>query len=284
MSTIIILGPTAVGKTKYSIEYAKEFNGEIISADSMLVYREMDIGTAKPTKEEQQGIPHHLIDIRNPDEYWTVSDFVRECQMANDKIQIKSKIPIIVGGTGLYIKSLLEGYSFPVVKANPEVREKLEKLPLTTLYSQLSNIDPSAAKKIHPNDKKRIVRALEVYEITGKPISELQKSRVARVKGQGPRIIGLNMDREKLYQRIEKRVDIMLNKGLVDEVKGLMAKGYTRDLKSMQALGYKEVIDYLDNKYSYDEMVILLKQKTRNFARRQMTWFNRFNNVNWLSC
>ncbi len=244
----------------------------------MQVYRGMNIGTAKPTEEERQGIPHHLIDIRNPDESWTVSDFVSEAERLIKKI----KNPIIVGGTGLYIKSLLEGYSFPIAKADPKIREKLEKQPLTTLYSQLTTLDPDSAKKIHPNDKKRIIRALEVYEITGKPISTLQKERKPRRLAAGFKLIGPNLPREKLYKRIEKRVDLMLEKGLIDEVKGLLKKGYTRDLKSMQALGYKEVIDYLDNKYSYDDMVKLLKQKTRNFARRQMTWFNRFDNVNWL--
>ena len=167
MAIIIILGPTAVGKTKYSIEYAKEHNGEIISADSMQVYRGMDIGTAKPTDEEKQGIPHHLIDVRNPDENWTVSDFVNE----TNKLIKKIKNPIIVGGTGLYLRSLLDGFSFPIAKADPKIRERLEKTPLSTLVSRLSSIDPVASKKIHPNDKKRNVRALEVYEITGKPIS-----------------------------------------------------------------------------------------------------------------
>lgn len=304
--TVIILGQTAVGKTKYAIEYAKEHNGEIISADSMQVYRGMDIGTAKPTKEEQQGIPHHLIDIRNPDENWTVSDFVREClplcgipqqqyeysrggKMSNAclparqvKCQMNGKIPIIVGGTGLYLWSLINGFSFPIVKADPIIREKLEKQPLSTLYSQLTTIDPISSQKIHPNDKKRIIRALEVYEITGNPISELQKQKEPRSLFAGSQIIGLNMPREKLYKRIEQRVDTMIEKGLVDEVKGLLEKGYTRELKSMQALGYKEVIDYLDNKYSFDDMVKLLKQKTRNFARRQMTWFRRFDNVEWI--
>ncbi|NQU17239.1 MAG: tRNA (adenosine(37)-N6)-dimethylallyltransferase MiaA [Candidatus Saganbacteria bacterium] len=282
MDTIIILGPTAVGKTKYSIEYAKKHNGEIISADSMQVYRGMDIGTAKPHKDEQQGVIHHLIDIRNPDEEWTVSDFVRETQISKSKIQKKGKLPIIVGGTGLYLWALLKGYSFPIVKADQKIREKLEKLPPSALSSRLSAVDPVSSKKIHPNDKKRIVRALEVYELTGKPISELQKSRIVNTKEPESKIIGLKMSRENLYPRIETRIDLMIKKGLVDEVKGLLEKGYTRDLKSMQALGYKEVIDYLNNEYSYDYMVELLKKKTRNFARRQMTWFRRFDKVKWL--
>jgi len=247
----------------------------------MQVYRGMDIGTAKPTLEERQGIPHHLIDIRNPDEEWTVSDFIEEAQSAKIKVQNKGRIPIIVGGTGLYLWSLIEGFSFPIVKADTEVREKLEKLPLSTLNERLSTVDPEAAKKIHPNDKKRIIRALEVYELTGKPISKLQGSRF-KVLGSS-KIIGLNLPREKLYERIDARVDSMFKKGLVDEVKELLSKGYSNGLNSMQALGYKEVIDYLENKYSYDEMVALLKQKTRNFARRQMTWFRRFDKVEWIA-
>lgn len=283
---IIILGPTAVGKTKYSIDYAKEHAGEIISADSMQVYRGMDIGTAKPSEDERKEIPHHLIDIRNPDEEWTVSDFVNETNKLIPEIQGRGKLPIIVGGTGLYLWALTEGFKFPIVPRNKNIREKLEKLPLTTLHSRLSTLDKTSAQKIHPNDKKRIIRALEVYELTGKPISKLQK------KGKEPRVslscsdyalIGLNMDRDKLYQRIEQRVDKMLEKGLVAEVKALLGEGYNKDLQSMQALGYKEVIDYLENKYSYDEVAAILKKKTRNFARRQLVWFRRFNNVNWIS-
>jgi tRNA dimethylallyltransferase len=278
---IIILGPTAAGKTKYAIELAKEKNGEIISADSMQVYQGMDIGTAKPTIEERQGIPHHLIDIRNPDEDWTVSDFVRETQNSKVKIQNKSKIPIIVGGTGLYLWSLLEGFSFPITPADKELRAELEKESLSDLYSQLIAADPEAAVKIHSNDKKRIIRALEVYRLTGKPISELQKNRMEPRRLVAGSIIGLNTDREKLYERINRRVDTMIEKGLIDEVKGLLAKGYNKGLPSMQALGYKQVIDYLDGKYSKEEMIEELKKKTRNFARRQMTWFRRFTGVKW---
>jgi len=278
---IIILGPTAAGKTKLAIELAKKIDGEIISADSMQVYRGMDIGTAKPTIEERRGIPHHLIDIRNPDEEWTVSDFVREAQISKSKIQNKSKIPIIVGGTGLYLWALLEGFSFPITPADKELRARLEKEPLTALYSQLTTIDPDAASKIHSNDKKRIIRALEVYELTGNPISKLQKTGKRANGLTGTRLIGLNLDREKLYEKINRRVDLMIEKGLIDEVKGLLAKGYCKSLPSMQALGYKQVIDHLNGKYSKEEMIEELKKKSRNFARRQMTWFRRFKDVNW---
>ncbi|MFH1826505.1 MAG: tRNA (adenosine(37)-N6)-dimethylallyltransferase MiaA [bacterium] len=278
--TTIILGPTAVGKTKYAVELAKEIGGEIISADSMQVYRGMDIGTAKPTPEERQGIAHHLIDIRNPNEDWTVSDFVEE----TNKLISKLANPIIVGGTGLYLWSLLEGYSFPIAEADPELRKRLEEIPLPTLYSKLATVDPKAASKINPNDKKRIVRALEVFELTGKPISELQKTRITGYPDNRITVrIGLNLPREELYERINQRVDQMIEKGLIDEVRGLLAKGYSKDLKSFQALGYKEVIEYLDNKWNKDKMIEELKKRTRHFARRQLTWFKRFKDVKWVS-
>lgn len=285
MKTVIILGPTATGKTKLAVELAQQLNGEIISSDSMQVYRGMDIGTAKPSLEERQGIPHHLIDIRDPDEDWTVSDFVREVQNLKLKIQNQGKLPIIVGGTGLYLWALLEGFSFPITPADKELRARLEKKPISTLYAQLSTIDPQAACKIHPNDKKRIIRALEVFELTGEPISVVQERRSLNVERRTQEcfLIGLDLPRPELYSRINQRVDSMIEKGLIEEVKGLLAKGYNKELPSMQALGYKEVIDHLDGKYSKEEMIEELKKRTRNFARRQMTWFRRFKNIKWLS-
>jgi tRNA dimethylallyltransferase len=276
---IIILGPTAAGKTALGIELAKKLGGEIISADSMQVYRGMDIGTAKPTMEERQGIPHHLIDIKDPDESWTVSDFVERANGLTGSLAH----PIIVGGTGLYLWSLLEGFSFPITPADKELRDKLEKESLAELYSRLSTVDPGAAKKIHPNDQKRIIRALEVFELTGKPISQLQKtgSRANGLTGEQI-IIGLNLPKDTLYERINQRVDSMLEKGLIDEVKGLLAKGYSKALPSFQALGYKEVVEYLDGKWNKEQMIEELKKRTRNFARRQMTWFKRFKNVRWV--
>ena len=274
---LIILGPTAAGKTALSIELAKKLGGEIISADSMQVYRGMDIGTAKPTTEERQDIPHHLIDIKDPDESWTVSDFVEQANGLTGSLAH----PIIVGGTGLYLWSLLEGFSFPIIPADKELRERLEKEPLAELYSRLLTVDPDAAIKIHPNDKKRIIRALEVFELTGKPISKLQEPRRS-VAGSPPLLIGLNLPREELYSRINQRVDSMIEKGLIDEVKGLLAKGYSKALPSFQALGYKEVVEYLDGKWNKEQMIEELKKRTRNFARRQMTWFRRFKNVRWV--
>jgi len=286
VNSLVLLGPTATGKTKLAIELAKNLNGEIISADSMQVYRGMDIGTAKPTLEELQGISHHLIDIRNPDEGWTVSDFIEQTNYLTKEIGNRKKAPIVVGGTGLYLWALLEGFSFPITPADKELRARLENEPTSTLYGRLSTIDPKAADKIHPNDKKRIIRALEVYELTGKPISELQKRRDNNtphlsVGYEDAHLIGLNLPREGLYERINQRVDSMIEKGLIEEVKGLLAKGYSKNLFSFQALGYKEVVEYLDGKWTKEEMIMKLKKRTRNFARRQMTWFRRFNNVKW---
>ncbi|MCU0641000.1 MAG: tRNA (adenosine(37)-N6)-dimethylallyltransferase MiaA [Candidatus Margulisbacteria bacterium] len=283
MRTLVLLGPTAVGKTSLAIELAKELSGEIISADSMQVYRGMDIGTAKPSIEERQGIPHHLIDVRNPDEEWTVSDFVEESQKLKVKIQNNGKLPIIVGGTGLYLWSLLEGFSFPLTPADPALRTKLEQQGSSILYSQLGKVDPASTAKIHANDKKRIIRALEVFELTGKPISELQERRTESVerRTEGYLLIGLDLPRPELYARINERVDQMMLAGLVDEVKGLLANGYDKALNSFQALGYKEVVDYLAGRWDHRTMVEEVKKRTRHFARRQMTWFRRFPDARW---
>ncbi|MEE8637589.1 MAG: tRNA (adenosine(37)-N6)-dimethylallyltransferase MiaA [Candidatus Margulisiibacteriota bacterium] len=278
---INILGPTAVGKSKIAVELAKIIQGEIISADSMQVYRGMGIGTAKPTLKERQSIPHHLMDIKNPDEEWTVSDFVEQTNKLANEITKRGKVTIIAGGTGLYLWALLEGFSFPMAPADKELRKRLEKIPLSALYARLSTIDPQAAEKIHSNDKKRIIRALEVYELTGEPISKMQKVESGKQKIEGRILIGLTLPREELYRRIEERVDKMIEKGLIEEVKGLLAKGYSKDLPSFQALGYKEAVEYLDGKWTKEQMITELKKRTRHFARRQMTWFKRFKNVRW---
>jgi len=283
MQPIVILGPTAAGKTKLAVELAKQLGGEIISADSMQVYRGMDIGTAKPTMEERQGVPHHLIDVRDPDQEWTVSDFVEQTNQLTDQLAAWGKAPIIVGGTGLYLWSLLEGFAFPLSPADKELRARLELESTSILYSRLSTIDPPAAAKIHANDKKRIIRALEVYELTGQPISKLQELRTSNVEHRTSKylLIGLDPPREELYKNINKRVDTMLEKGLVEEVKGLREKGYGKDIFSMQALGYKEVFEYLDGHWTLDFLTAELKKRTRHFARRQMTWFRRFKEVKW---
>jgi tRNA dimethylallyltransferase len=276
----MILGPTATGKSSLAIKLAKGLNGEIISADSMQVYRGMDIGTAKPSKEEQGKVPHHLIDLKDPDKSWTVSDFISRANEIISSLHKRGKLPILVGGTGLYLNSFLEGYSFPITAPNPALRARLEKEEASKLWEKLNKIDAAAAGKISKNDKKRIIRALEVYEGTGMPISKLQK-RSPITDIYNVIMVGLNMDREKLYEKINKRVDLMIESGLIEEVKGLLAKGYDRTLTSMQALGYKETIDHLEGKRPLGETIDLIKQKTRNFARRQMTWFRRFKDVKW---
>ena len=274
----ILFGPTAVGKTALSVELAKQFNGEIISADSMQVYRHMDIGTAKPSKEQRSLVPHHLIDVVDPDESWTVSDFIERTNVLIKELSSKGKLPLIVGGTGLYLNALINGYSFPIAAKDDAIRKRLEKLDVKEIYGRLKAADPDAAEKISSNDRKRMIRALEVFEQTGIPITKLQKKK----ENKNLKLICLNTEREKLYERINQRVDGMIKDGLVDEVKGLLEKGYTKSLQSMQALGYKEVIGYLNDEYGHDEMVELIKRKTRNFARRQLTWFKRFPNVRWI--
>ncbi len=281
---LIIIGPTAVGKSKLAIELAKKLDGEVISADSMQVYFGMDIGTAKPSKEELEDVPHHLINIIPPDKNWSVSDFVSNAKNIIKDIVKRDKLPIVVGGTGLYLNALIAGYSFPVIEANKDIRERLEgeakAFGSVHLYEKLKKADPDAASKIHFNDLKRIIRALEVFEITGKPMSLLQSKDEENLPYETV-IVGLDMERKKLYERIEKRVDQMLKAGLIDEVKKLIGEGYDRNLTSMQAIGYKEVAEHLHGKYTHDELVNILKQNTRNFAKRQMTWFRRFKNVNW---
>jgi len=273
--TVLLFGPTASGKTELSLELAKKLNAEIISADSMQVYRYMDIGTAKPSKEQRKTVPHHLIDMVDPDEEWTVSSFMDSADKLIKDIKDRGKTPLIVGGTGLYLNAFINGYSFPIAAKDDSIRKRLSEKTAEELFSYLKKIDPEAAKKISRNDRKRMSRALEVYEQTGKPISELQKKN----KRAGLKLICLDMDREKLYERINKRVDDMIKKGLADEVKGLLNKGYSKDLTSMQALGYKEMVGHLEGKLGFEETVELIKRKTRNFARRQLTWFRRFEAV-----
>jgi tRNA dimethylallyltransferase len=289
---LAIIGPTAVGKTKIAIEIASQINAEIISADSMCVYRYMDIGTAKPTAKDRKKVPHHLIDVVDPDYPFSVSDYISLAVKSLDDISSRGKIPLVCGGTGLYLRALFEGFSFPIIGKNEKIREeylnRIQKEGLQKIHQELEKIDPVSAQRIHPNDAKRIIRALEVFRLTGMPISKLQeKGQGSRVKGHNPtddgrRIIGLNLPKEELYQRIERRIEQMFKDGLVDEVKDLLNRGYHKNLTSMQALGYKETIDYLENKITLPELIELVKQKTRQFAKRQMTWFRSFENVIWI--
>jgi tRNA dimethylallyltransferase len=280
IKVIVLLGQTAVGKSSLALNLAKQINGEIISADSMQVYKGMDIGTAKPTKLEQKEIKHHLIDMVNPDEEWNLSKFIEKFHIAITNIAKKGKTPIIVGGTGLYLWGLTKGLSLPLGKPDYALREKLEQENSASLYQQLKVVDPKAADKIHANDKKRIIRALEVCLSTHKPISQQQN--MFSSEQFNFILIGLKMERDKLYKIIEQRVDQMIKNGLIEEVKNLLEKGYSGSLPSFQALGYKETIKYLKGETTKQEMIAEIKKRTRNFARRQMTWYRRFDNIAWI--
>jgi tRNA dimethylallyltransferase len=280
---LVIIGPTAVGKTKLSIELAKRYNGEIISGDSMQIYRGMDIGTAKITIEEMEGIPHHLIDIKEPDESFSVAEFQQLVRAKISEITSKGKLPIIVGGTGLYIQAVIYDYQFSEAPADEEFRLQLEtkaqEIGNEALHLELTKIDPESASQIHPNNVRRVIRALEIYHCTGKIMSEYQMNQQPDLLYETA-LIGLTMDREKLYERINTRVEMMIAEGLLEEVSGLHKQGI-RDCQSIQAIGYKEIYDYLDGKVSYDDAIESLKQNSRRYAKRQLTWFRNKMEVEW---
>lgn len=282
---IIIVGPTAVGKTDIAIEIAKKIDGEIISADSMQIYKYMDIGTAKPPKEEMQGIPHYLIDEVEPDQEFNVALFQKKAFQYIDTILSKKKFPMVVGGTGLYISSLVYPLDFTESVSNWEYREKLNKIADEKgniyLHNLLKEIDPESAKNIHPNNRKRVIRALEVYQETGKTMSDYKQEAKNKDLPFSFIMIGLTMERQLLYERIDRRVDVMIEKGLIEEVKWLLGKGYNKSLISMQGLGYKEIVGYLEGQYTLEEAIYILKRDTRRFAKRQLTWFRRDNRIHW---
>lgn len=286
-NAIVIVGPTAVGKTKVSIDLAKEINGEIISADSMQVYKFMDIGTAKPDEEEMCGIKHYLISCIYPDQEFSVAKFKDLALKYMDEIAEKGKIPIIVGGTGLYVNSLVYNINFSDTITNWELREKLRKEAEEKgneyLHAMLREIDPESAERIHKNDIKRIIRAIEVYKYTNKTISHHQKASRVEPSKYKFLIYGLQMEREKLYERINKRVDIMLERGLVNEVRKLVEMGYDKNAIAMQGLGYKEILWYLKGLTTLEESVYLLKRDTRRYAKRQLTWFKKLEGVKWIN-
>lgn len=283
---VILTGPTAVGKTDLSIQLAKKINGEIISADSMQVYKYMDIGTAKITKEEMQGVPHYLVDEFEPEEDFNVVKFQEYAKRYMEEIYAKGKIPIIVGGTGFYIQAIVYDIEFDENDADTAYREKLQQIAkekgAAYLHNMLAQVDQKAAQEIHENNQKRVIRALEFYEKTGKKISEHNEAERQKVSPYNFAYFVLTDEREVLYQRINKRVDIMLEQGLLDEVKAMQARGLARDMVSMQGIGYKELLAYLEGEYSYEDAVALLKQDTRHFAKRQLTWFRREKEVIWL--
>lgn len=283
---IILTGPTAVGKTALSVKLAKAINGSIISADSMQVYRGMDIGSAKVTKEEMGGIKHYLIDVLEPDEEFHVVRFQQMAKEAMAEIYQEGKIPILTGGTGFYIQSVLYDIDFTSQQEDTAYRERLEELAKEqgneVLHAMLQEVDPVSAEKIHANNVKRVIRALEFYEKTGTPISEHNEKEAAKESPYVFCYFVLNDDRQRLYDRIELRIDQMLEQGLVDEVRKLKEKGYHKEMVSMQGLGYKEILAWLDGEISYEEAVYILKRDTRHFAKRQLTWFRREKDVIWV--
>ena len=285
---VVIVGPTASGKTELSIELAKQIDGEIISGDSMQVYKQMDIGTAKVTNEEMDGIPHYMIDILNPDDSFSVYDFKLRAQALIEDITSRGKIPIIAGGTGLYIQSLIYDYPFDDETVSKEVEQKtqlqlqkLEQLTNQEVHDYLATFDPQSAKDIHPNNRKRVLRAIEYYLNTKKLISSRKKVQQF-TENYDTLLIGIEMSRKTLYSRINKRVDIMFGHGLFNEVKNLVEQGY-ESTQSMQAIGYKELVPVVNGELSIDQAVETLKQHSRQYAKRQLTWFKNKLTVQWFN-
>lgn len=283
---IVLTGPTAVGKSKLSIELAKRIGGEIISADSMQVYKHMDIGTDKISKEKMEGVPHHLIDILEPDELFNVFLFQKLVKEAIADIASRGKVPIIVGGTGFYIQAVLYDIDFTETDEDMTIRNELEERAANgegqALFEELKAVDPKSAEIIHANNIKRVIRALEYYKKTGKPISEHNEEQHQRTSPYDFKYFVLTDDREVLYSRIDKRVDAMIKEGLEDEVRALLTMNIDRSATSMQGLGYREMIGYLDGEYDLDRAVYLIKRNTRHFAKRQLTWFRREKDVRWI--
>lgn len=285
LSAVVVCGPTGIGKTSFAIELARRFKGEILGADSMQLYRHMDIGTAKPTAEEQAAVKHHMVDVVEPDEHFDAEMYAHMAYARIVSLAGNGILPFIVGGTGLYIKALIHGL-FESIKVDASVRERLKKeaqeLGGSHLHSRLRACDPAAAARIHVNDIYRIVRALEIYETTGRPMSTSQQQHQFKPQRLQTVKIGLHMEREDLYQRIDKRVDIMLDQGLLKEVKNLVEAGYSLELKSMKSLGYRHMAAFLNKEADWEETVRTLKRDTRHYAKRQMTWFKADPEIVWI--
>lgn len=284
--SIIVLGATATGKTGLSIKLAKKLNAEIINADSMYVYKYFDIGTAKPTLEEMDGVKHHLIGYIDPNEDCSVASFREDAKNAITKFKEQNILPIIVGGTGFYIDSLIKPYTYGNVCRDDNLRQKLEReldeFGSDYLYNKLKNIDAIAANKLHPNDTKRVIRALEIAMLSNTKKSNINNNSDVILKC--PLIIGLNIDRDILYNKINNRVDIMIENGLIEEVKSLYNQGYNvNNCNAMKGIGYKEILEYLDNKCTLDYAIDKIKQHTRNYAKRQLTWFRRNDKIIWMN-
>ncbi|GAB6136859.1 tRNA (adenosine(37)-N6)-dimethylallyltransferase MiaA [Halanaerobaculum tunisiense] len=284
-SIVAIVGPTAVGKTELSLELAQDLEGEIISADSMQIYKQMDIGTAKAPPEKRKVVPHHMIDILDPADEFSVADFQGQVDELIPEIAKRDKLPMLVGGTGLYIKSLIQGFLFPDMEKDWELRNRLEaeaeEKGTEYVHDKLKEIDPTLADKLHPNDVRRVVRGIEVYQETGKTITHFKEKAKQRPPRYDAVKIGLWRQREELYDRINQRVEQMIDQGLIDEVKNLYEQGYDRELTSMQGLGYKELIGYFADEYDLEEAIRLIKRNTRHFAKRQLNWFKRDDSIHW---
>ncbi len=284
---IIVAGPTASGKTALAIELARHVGGEIVNADSMQIYKYMDIGTAKPTKEERAAAVHHLIDFLEPDANYSVADYARDAHEVIADITLRGKIPVMCGGTGLYISSVADDVTFGEVETDYALREELKKTADEKggeyLIEMLREFDPVSVDRLHPNNLKRVIRAIEFYRLTGVPISEHQAETKRKKSRYDPLIMCIEWERETLYDRINRRVDLMFDTGLVGEVKRLREMGFTRELNSMQGIGYKEVMDYLDGAATLDETKEIIKQSSRRYAKRQMTWFRRDTSVRYIA-
>lgn len=273
---IVILGGTASGKTALSIKIAKEFDGEVISTDSRQVYKYMDIGTAKVTEEEMEGIPHYMIDVVSPDEEFSLADFVQKAKDHIADIQKRGKVPILAGGTGLYTRAICDNFDIPRVPPNPELRAELEKLDTDSLHNKLKDLDPDAAERIHPNNRRYVIRAIELAKSdkiqpqNGKPEYDVLK-------------FGIEWDRDLLYKRINERSAIQIKNGLIEETQSLIDKGFDSKLPSMSSLGYPEMLKYINKELPLDEALTLLQQNTRHYAKRQITWFKKELNVIWLN-
>lgn len=280
---LILVGPTAVGKTDIAIALAQSLDAEIVSADSRQIYRYMDIGTAKPTAAQLAAVPHHFIDIKTPDEHYSAGQYGRDARRCIAEIRQRGKRVLVAGGSGLYVRGLVDGFFEPKV-ADAEVKARLKREAhergIAELYERLESVDPVTAGRLHATDFQRILRALEVYEITDKPFSEFLD--IEPQPADFPTVfLGLTMDRGRLYERIEQRVDAMLDAGLLQEVRQLQKMGYNRDLNALQTVGYQEAFAYLTGDLSYEYMVSRIKQKTRNYAKRQMTWFRKDERIQW---
>ena len=283
---IVIVGPTASGKTALSIELAKKINGEIISCDSMQIYKDMNIGSAKPTIEEMQGIKHYIIDEVEPTQRFSVAEYKKRAEKAIEEIIKKGKIPIVVGGTGLYANSLIYGIEYNEIEYDEKYRNKLMEQAQTeegleTLFEEAKKLDPKAMEKISKNDKKRIIRILEIYNSTGKTKTEQENESRKKAIKYDYKVFALNIDRSVLYERINKRVDIMIEQGLIEEVKNILKK-YNEFPTAMQAIGYKEIVEYVDGNLTKQEAIEKIKQESRRYAKRQITWFKKIANVKWL--